>query len=534
MNQELHKSSASADCGVARAALRRWRAVFMALIACAVLTGPATMAWAETPQVKSPEVYFWESVRNSKDPAELEAYLKAYPHGQFAPLARIRLEKLKAGAALTKPEQPAAQAEQAEPSKPVKMTVTVTVATRPQTQRGALNLTVAGLHKAVAKALGIDIKEGVIVTGVLPNGAAERGGIRPGDIIVEVNGRKVTGRSDFPVLVGAATPGSSASVALWRLASDPQALIARLQRQAAQGDVDSAFVLGWLSATGTAPPFRDYARAAHWLRLAADKGEADAMLMLATLYGAGNGVAKDQAEAANWARKAAEKGSAVAMFLLGSLYERGEGVAKNPVEAARWYQQAADKGLPEGMRAIGVMYANGKGIAKDEAMAVIWFRKAAAKHEPRALMALGWMYENGRGVYQDYAEAVRWFRQAADLRDARAMFQLGNLAIEGRGMAKSDVDAVAWFRKASALGYAPAKIQLGLMYSSGRGGLRRNDTEAVRLFRQAADKGNAAGMFYLGLAYDRGQGVTQDPAESARWYRKAAERGDIASMHNLG
>ena len=46
-------------------------------------------------QAATPEVTFWESVRDSEDPDEIEAYLKAYPNGEFAPLARIRLDKLK-------------------------------------------------------------------------------------------------------------------------------------------------------------------------------------------------------------------------------------------------------------------------------------------------------------------------------------------------------------------------------------------------------------------------------------------------------
>ena len=46
-------------------------------------------------QSDSGEISFWESVRDSKSPAELEAYLKAYPHGKFSTLARIRLDKLK-------------------------------------------------------------------------------------------------------------------------------------------------------------------------------------------------------------------------------------------------------------------------------------------------------------------------------------------------------------------------------------------------------------------------------------------------------
>lgn len=37
------------------------------------------------------EVVFWESVRNSSDPADLRAYLEQYPNGKFAALARNRL-----------------------------------------------------------------------------------------------------------------------------------------------------------------------------------------------------------------------------------------------------------------------------------------------------------------------------------------------------------------------------------------------------------------------------------------------------------
>jgi hypothetical protein len=41
---------------------------------------------------------FWESVRNSTNRAELEAYLAKYPEGAFAPLARARIEALAAAA----------------------------------------------------------------------------------------------------------------------------------------------------------------------------------------------------------------------------------------------------------------------------------------------------------------------------------------------------------------------------------------------------------------------------------------------------
>ena len=58
---------------------------------CALLA--ATPALAADPA----EISFWESVRDSKDPAELRAYLQQYPEGSFAVLARRRLATLESG-----------------------------------------------------------------------------------------------------------------------------------------------------------------------------------------------------------------------------------------------------------------------------------------------------------------------------------------------------------------------------------------------------------------------------------------------------
>ena len=44
------------------------------------------------------ERLFWQSVRDSKDPADFQAYLEKYPNGKFEALARIRLGRLKPSA----------------------------------------------------------------------------------------------------------------------------------------------------------------------------------------------------------------------------------------------------------------------------------------------------------------------------------------------------------------------------------------------------------------------------------------------------
>lgn len=52
------------------------------------LTGCTTHAPPAAPA--DPELVFWESIRDSRNPAEFQAYLNAYPQGRFAELARLR------------------------------------------------------------------------------------------------------------------------------------------------------------------------------------------------------------------------------------------------------------------------------------------------------------------------------------------------------------------------------------------------------------------------------------------------------------
>jgi hypothetical protein len=65
----------------------------IALVFALGVAGLTLPAYAQ----QSAEVTFWESVKDSKNPAELQAYLDQYPNGTFSGLARIRIQALRGG-----------------------------------------------------------------------------------------------------------------------------------------------------------------------------------------------------------------------------------------------------------------------------------------------------------------------------------------------------------------------------------------------------------------------------------------------------
>ena len=76
---------------------------------------------APRPPPSSAEIEFWQSVKESKNPAEVRAYLDKHPNGEFATLARLRLLALESG---PKQEQPAnAQAPKPTVRPPVDLSV---------------------------------------------------------------------------------------------------------------------------------------------------------------------------------------------------------------------------------------------------------------------------------------------------------------------------------------------------------------------------------------------------------------------------
>jgi len=153
--------------------------------------GLTVAAPPETPAADR-ELAFWESVKDSHDPADFQAYLEQYPGGTFAALARNRLTALQSQAMVTPtpPAQPPA---------------------RQEGPGASLGLTVAELQPDLRAQYGIPgVLQGLVITAV----ARADSDFKAGDVIVEVDRVAVTTRDGFDRQVAAARARQAAAVNL--------------------------------------------------------------------------------------------------------------------------------------------------------------------------------------------------------------------------------------------------------------------------------------------------------------------------------
>jgi S1-C subfamily serine protease len=95
-------------------------------------------------------------------------------------------------------------------------TITDTLVKTGKVRRGQLGITVVKLNSEPAKELGIKETKGVGVAQVQAGSAADRAGLRKGDVITSFNGVEITDPNVFRNLVASTAPGTDVSLTVIR------------------------------------------------------------------------------------------------------------------------------------------------------------------------------------------------------------------------------------------------------------------------------------------------------------------------------
>ena len=98
----------------------------------------------------------------------------------------------------------------------VAMEVTEQLRKTGRVSRGWLGVVIQEVNRDLAESFGLDRPGGALISRVLQDSPAERGGLREGDIITEFNGNKIDRSAELPHFVGRAPANSTAKLRVIR------------------------------------------------------------------------------------------------------------------------------------------------------------------------------------------------------------------------------------------------------------------------------------------------------------------------------
>ncbi len=87
-------------------------------------------------------------------------------------------------------------------------------------QRGFLGIKMDEVDEALAKSLGLESAQGIIIAEVVPGGSAEKAGLKAEDVIIEMDGKKLSDLAAFKNSIAAKQPGAQAELKIIRNKKD--------------------------------------------------------------------------------------------------------------------------------------------------------------------------------------------------------------------------------------------------------------------------------------------------------------------------
>jgi TPR repeat protein len=300
---------------------------------------------------------------------------------------------------------------------------------------------------------------------------------------------------------------------------------------AEKGHTAAQYLLGSAYAGGLGTP-KDAQKALLWFIKAYDHGNEKASLKLARVLAAGQ-----PALAFQFAVESAEKGMADAQLLVAECYAGAIGVEQDSHLALTWFQRAAQQGVAAAQFALGQAHELGSDDVVDLSLARKWYRDAAAHGHPGAQLALDRMDDMGDGRVNRSAKSragnrerrgsdARWTQYATHGR-TDDLFNLGMMFERGISVEKSVKQARAWYKKAAELGHADAQFALARGFEASEHG------QAAQWYRKAAAQGRADAQCALAELQLQGLGTTHDPVSALAWYAMAAEQGHATAQFEM-
>lgn len=214
----------------------------------------------------------------------------------------------------------------------------------------------------------------------------------------------------------------------------------------------------------------------------------------------------------------AQLGDPAAQTLLAELFAAGLGVARNMDDAAFWYKQAAEAGDASAQFKYGLMLLEGKYVEPDRAKAEELMKKAADAGNAFAQFNHAQMLVADKPGDAGVLEALPYFEKAAEQGVADAQYALAQIYNNTDGVPdEKRARAREFMEKAARAGYDTAQLDYAIWLIDGVGGPK--DYEAgFRWMQVAATRGNVVAQNRMAILHINAIGTKGDPVEAAKWY----------------
>jgi serine protease Do len=82
--------------------------------------------------------------------------------------------------------------------------------------RGRIGVTIQDVNAQLAESFGLDRPRGALVSSVQPGSPGEKAGLKPGDVVVGVNGHVIERSAELPSIIARIKPGTDTELDIWR------------------------------------------------------------------------------------------------------------------------------------------------------------------------------------------------------------------------------------------------------------------------------------------------------------------------------
>jgi serine protease Do len=117
--------------------------------------------------------------------------------------------------------------------------VRMQLVTKGKVTRGMIGVELQPMDAATAESFGLDHPHGALVNRVTPGGPAEKAGVKEGDIIMGVDGRKIDSDIQLPSIISTIAPGKETQLEIWRN-RDLRKVTVRVTEYKEQGEASSS------------------------------------------------------------------------------------------------------------------------------------------------------------------------------------------------------------------------------------------------------------------------------------------------------